>query len=89
MDDIPQIERVNPHITPQEISLPLPKSLYTTAHIHLTFLDTSVMVFLTTTTLGDSAGTIKPMGSFVYAMPDVSACNKNLSSSLTYAIYSC
>lgn len=29
------------------------------------------MVFLATTTPGDSAGTMKPLGSFVYAMPDV------------------
>ncbi|QGA15000.1 hypothetical protein EYB26_002656 [Talaromyces marneffei] len=28
------------------------------------------MVFLSTTTPGDSGSTMKPMGSFVYAMPD-------------------
>lgn len=30
------------------------------------------MVFLATSTPGDSGGTVKPLGSFVYAMPDVS-----------------
>ena len=69
---IPNVEPVAPHTKPEEISFPLPKSLYTTAHIHLTFLETSVVAFLTTTTPGDSAGSIRPLGSFVYAMPDVS-----------------
>ncbi|PWY88732.1 hypothetical protein BO94DRAFT_534635 [Aspergillus sclerotioniger CBS 115572] len=55
---------------PIEISLPLPKALHTTAHIHLSFLDTCAMVFLATSTPGDSAGSVKPMGSFIYAMPD-------------------
>lgn len=59
-----------PH--PHEISFPLPKALHTTAHIHLTRLDTCTTVFLATSTPGDSGGTMKPMGSFVYAMPDVS-----------------
>lgn len=71
MNIIPYIEHILPRTKPLEISLPLPKSLHTTAHIHLTFLDTSAMVFLTTTTPGDSAGCARPMGSFVYAMPDV------------------
>lgn len=78
------VEHVPPRIQPQEISVPLPKSLHTTAHVHLTFLDgdgdkkrsdnnapTSVMAFLTATTPGDSGVMAKPMGSFVYAMPDV------------------
>lgn len=69
----PQVENVAPHAKPQELSFPLPKALHTTAHIHLTFLDTCTTVFLATSTPGDSAGSVKPMGSFVYAMPDVSA----------------
>ena len=69
----PQVENVAPHAKPQEFSFPLPKALHTTAHIHLTFLDTCTTVFLATSTPGDSAGSVKPMGSFVYAMPDVSA----------------
>ncbi|PYH45678.1 proteasome assembly chaperone 4 family protein [Aspergillus saccharolyticus JOP 1030-1] len=64
-------EPVAPRLHPQEISFPLPKALHTTAHIHLTLLETCVMVFLATSTPGDSAGTMKPMGSLVYAMPDL------------------
>ncbi|KJK62834.1 hypothetical protein P875_00034307 [Aspergillus parasiticus SU-1] len=63
----PQVENV---AKPQELSFPLPKALHTTAHIHLTLLDTCTTVFLATSTPGDSAGSVKPMGSFVYAMPD-------------------
>ncbi|KAF9883177.1 hypothetical protein FE257_003897 [Aspergillus nanangensis] len=67
---IPQVETVAPHIKPQEISFPLPKALHTTAHVHLTLLEKCVTVFLATSTPGDSAGSVKPMGSFIYAMPD-------------------
>lgn len=69
---IPQTELVSPTRKPQELSFPLPKALHTTGHIHLTFLAHCVMVHLATSTPGDSAGSVKPMGSFVYAMPDVS-----------------
>ncbi|PLB35731.1 proteasome assembly chaperone 4 family protein [Aspergillus candidus] len=61
---------LTPQLKPQEISFPLPKALHTTAHVHLTFLETCAMVFLSTTTPGDSAGSVASMGSFVYAMPD-------------------
>lgn len=69
---IPQTELVSPTLKPQELSFPLPKALHTTGHVHLTFLGHCVMVHLATSTPGDSAGSVKPMGSFVYAMPDVS-----------------
>ncbi|EAW07306.1 proteasome assembly chaperone 4 family protein [Aspergillus clavatus NRRL 1] len=59
-----------PRYKPQEISFPLPKALHTTAHIHLTTLETCVTVFLATSTPGDSSGSLKPMGSLIYAMPD-------------------
>lgn len=55
----------------KELSLPLPYTPHTTAHIHLTRHQTCTTVFLTSSTPGDAAGSIKPMGSFVYAMPDV------------------
>ncbi|KAL2871921.1 proteasome assembly chaperone 4 family protein [Aspergillus lucknowensis] len=55
---------------PIELSFPLPKALHTSAHIHLTVLDSCTVVFLATSTPGDSAGSVKPMGSFIYAMPD-------------------
>lgn len=78
-DTAPERELISPHLQPQEISFPFPKSLHTTAHLHLTFLDTSTMVFMTTTTpgadgsggSGAGSGSVKPMGSLVYAMPDV------------------
>lgn len=78
---IPPVEPATPSLHPLEISFPLPKTPYATLHIHLTFLTTSTMVFLATTTTGESGGgggpagegrMLKPMGSFVYAMPDVS-----------------
>jgi hypothetical protein len=68
----PQTELVTPAYKPQEISFPLPKALHTTAHVHLTILETCVTVFLATTTPGEPGGSLKPMGSFIYAMPDVS-----------------
>lgn len=59
-------------MNPKELSFPLPKALHTTAHLHLTRLQTCAMVFVTASTPGDTLGSIKPMGSMVYAMPDVS-----------------
>ncbi|KAL1953026.1 hypothetical protein VTO42DRAFT_3754 [Malbranchea cinnamomea] len=59
-----------PSLAPIEISFLMPKSIFTNVHIHLTFLATSAVVFLTTTAVGESVGTVRPMGSFVYGMPD-------------------
>jgi hypothetical protein len=56
---------------PIELSFPLPKSPDTSIHIHLTLRSTSVLLFLTTATNGDTA-TPATLGSFVYALPDVS-----------------
>lgn len=67
-----QAEPADPSFKPQEISFPLPKALHTTAHVHLSFLENCAMIFLATSTPGDSGGTVKPLGSFVYALPDVS-----------------
>ena len=67
-----QTELIQPQLHPKELSFPLPKALHTTAHVHLTALETCVMVFVTASTPGESSGSVKPMGSFVYAMPDVS-----------------
>ncbi|WEW54783.1 hypothetical protein PRK78_000208 [Emydomyces testavorans] len=73
----------SPSISPIEISFPFPKALYTTLHLHLTFLDTTAMVFLTTTAMGESHGAAtRPMGSFVYAMPDRSDHKATMSTSL-------
>lgn len=67
-----QVESIPPQLRTKELSFPLPKALHTTAHVHLTTLETCAMVFITTTTPGETTGPSKPMGSFVYAMPDVS-----------------
>ncbi|KAL1979204.1 hypothetical protein VTN96DRAFT_6515 [Rasamsonia emersonii] len=83
---VPHVEPATPSLHPLEISFPLPKTPYTTLHIHLTFLATSTMVFLSTTTTGESGGeggTLKPMGSFVYAMPD----RTNPTSTISTALY--
>lgn len=69
---VPVAEIAAPSVKPQEISFTLPKAFHTTAHVHLNFLGHCAMVFLATSSPGDSGGSIKPMGSFVYAMPDVS-----------------
>lgn len=66
---IPHAENITSQTNHQEITFPLPRSLHTTAHIHFTFEETYAMVFLATTLPGDSGE--KPLGSFVYAMPDV------------------
>ncbi|KAJ6111122.1 hypothetical protein N7486_003357 [Penicillium sp. IBT 16267x] len=75
----PQTELCSPNFQPQELSFPLPKALHTTAHVHLTFLGKCTTVFLTTSTPGDSAGSYKPLGSFVYAMPDRTSPNQTIS----------
>ncbi|KAL4809209.1 hypothetical protein BDV18DRAFT_156967 [Aspergillus unguis] len=67
---------------PTELSFPLPKALHTTAHIHLTTLETCTMVFLATSTAGDSSGSTKPMGSFIYTMPDRTSPRATISTTL-------
>jgi len=62
-----------PSSKPLELSFPHPKAPHIILQAHLTFLATSTILFLTTTAVGESAPTLAPMGSFVYAMPDVSA----------------
>lgn len=58
---------------PLEISFLMPRSLDTTIHLRISFLGPSTMLFLTTTSMGSSQA-ISPLGSFVYAMPDVQSC---------------
>lgn len=66
------LELASPSVKSVEISFPLPRTPHTNVHVHLTTMATSTMVFLSTTSAGDAGSTVKPMGSFVYAMPDVS-----------------
>lgn len=53
-----------------ELSIPLPRSLDTRIFIRLSQLEKVVLVSLATATQ-DELATSKPMGSFVYALPDV------------------
>lgn len=53
-----------------ELSIPLPHSLDTRIYIRLSTQAKAIMLFLTTAT-ADELATPKPMGSFVYALPDV------------------
>ncbi|KAJ5780033.1 hypothetical protein N7457_005193 [Penicillium paradoxum] len=79
---IPSAELTAPSVKPREVSFTLPKALHTTAHVHLNFLGHCAMVFLATSTPGDSGGSIKPMGSFVYAMPDRTSPKSTISTTL-------
>ncbi|KAL5338453.1 hypothetical protein BJX70DRAFT_197124 [Aspergillus crustosus] len=71
---------LQPH--PRELSFPLPKALHTTTHIHLTVLGNCTMVLLATSTPGESSGSVKPMGSFIYAMPDRTSPRSTISTTL-------
>lgn len=62
MEKIPQ---------PIEISFSLPKAPHAILHCQLTFLEACSMIHLTTTELGQSGSSITPLGSLVYAIPDV------------------
>jgi len=55
-----------------EISFALPKAPHAILHGHLTFLEACAMIHLTTSELGADGSSATPLGSFVYAMPDVS-----------------
>jgi hypothetical protein len=54
-----------------ELSFPLPKAPETRIHLQLTIQTTSILLFLTTVMNGDTS-TAAPLGSFVYALLDVS-----------------
>jgi hypothetical protein len=62
---------LEPSAKPIELSFPLPKAPETKIHLHLTINTTSIVLFVTTVYGGDLP-TGAPLGSFVYALPDVS-----------------
>jgi hypothetical protein len=64
-------EIAEPSAQPVELSFPLPKAPETRIHLQLTIQTTSLLLFLTTAMNGDTSSTA-PLGSFVYALPDVS-----------------
>jgi len=55
---------------PIELSIPLPRSIDTRIYMQLTIKSKAVVLFLTTAS-AEEAGAPTPMGSFVYALPDV------------------
>ena len=55
---------------PLELALELPHSPGMRINLHLTAQETSVLLFLTSTSAESGQGAAS-MGSFVYAMPDV------------------
>lgn len=56
---------------PIQLSLPLPRSMDTRIYIQLTVKSKAVVLFLTTAS-AEEATSPTPLGSFVYALPDVS-----------------
>jgi hypothetical protein len=62
---------VEPSIKPIELSFPMPKAPETRIHVSLTIQTTSLLLFLTTALNGNTSEAA-PLGSFVYALPDVS-----------------
>ncbi|KAF2011168.1 hypothetical protein BU24DRAFT_54526 [Aaosphaeria arxii CBS 175.79] len=57
-------------IEPVEVSFPLPRAPQTNIHLQLTNNKTSLLVFLTTAA-ADHTSLSAPLGSFVYAMPNL------------------
>ena len=57
---------------PVEVSFPLPLLPHFILHGRFTFTSGYAMILLTTSELGQSGESLSPLGSFIYAMPDVS-----------------
>lgn len=53
-----------------QLSIPLPRSLDSRIYIHMTVRPKSVQLFLTTAS-AEELTAAAPLGSFVYALPDV------------------
>lgn len=64
-------ELVRRKMEPIQLSFPLPRSLDTRIYVHLAIQSKSIMIFLTTAA-ADEMSSPPSMGSFVYALPDVS-----------------
>lgn len=56
---------------PIELAIDLPRNLGTRVNVHLTLLANAAMLFLSSSST-EAGPTAAAMGSFVYAMPDVS-----------------
>ena len=53
-----------------QLSIPVPRSLDTRIYLHLTVKARVITLFLTTAS-AEELGSPTPLGSFVYALPDV------------------
>lgn len=60
----------SPTLQPTHLAVPLPFSPHTTLHLQITRLETSTLIFLSSTD-PSSSGSQSALGSFVYAMPNV------------------
>ena len=67
----PGLISIQPTLHPQHQSFPLPLTPHTTLHLQTTRLSTSTLIFLTTTDPSTPPSTA-PLGSFIYAIPNVS-----------------
>jgi len=56
--------------SPVQLSFPLPRSLDSRIYLHLTVKPKAILLFLTTASMEEAASPT-PLGSFVYAIPDV------------------
>ncbi|KAL9605566.1 MAG: hypothetical protein Q9179_001224 [Wetmoreana sp. 5 TL-2023] len=72
-----------PTLHPKQLAIPFPSIPHTTLHLQITRLETSNMIFMTSTD-PSSRGSLSALGSFVYAMPN----RLNPSDSLCTALYS-
>ncbi|KAI4207703.1 MAG: hypothetical protein LQ348_000497 [Seirophora lacunosa] len=59
----------SPTLNPTHLAVPLPFSPHTTLHLQITRLETSTLIFLSSTD-PSSSGSQSALGSFVYAMPN-------------------
>ncbi len=59
----------SPTLHPKQLAIPLPLTPHTTLHVQITTLDTSNLIFVTSTD-PSSSGSLSALGSFVYAMPN-------------------
>lgn len=57
---------------PLQISFPLPRAPNARVNLHLTVHSKFLLLFVTTTSPEHDSGVTAPVGSFVYAMPNVS-----------------
>jgi hypothetical protein len=60
-----------------QLSFPLPRSLDTRVYLRLTVKSKAIVLFLTTAST-DDASAPTPLGSFVYALPDVRFCSPRI-----------